>query len=412
MIDDSLKTDAPDRLRLLIVSALVDGTDVSEPFFAFKWIEALGHQHQVTLLTLQRQGRQPTCEQLPHVEVITWPEPRLLGRMERVRAIAKPGWTILSHHSRKWIREALRSGRTFDVAHQLYPAAMRHSSPLRHFTIPYAIGPVAGMVTTPPAFAPEVRSNAFDYLRQLDRWRLRYDPMLRRSFEHADAVIGAAPYVADVLSGLAIKRFAVEPEAAGGAAQSRPRTERSSGLRLLHVGRAIRTKGLRDVIRAMGRLRDRPDITLTSAGIGEDLDQCREEAEKLGVADRVRFLGKIPRAEVDELYASHDLFVFPSFREPVGSVFFEAMSWGLPIVTVRRGGPEAIFGKGGAILLDVETPDQLADDLARAIRRLADDSAALVNLTRESIDCYARLGSWSDKARRISAIYGAIARTS
>ena len=45
------------------------------------------------------------------------------------------------------------------------------------------------------------------------------------------------------------------------------------------------------------------------------------------------------RAEVEALYESHDLFCFPSFREPAGGVLYEAMRHGLPVITTDRGGP-------------------------------------------------------------------------
>ena len=82
-------------------------------------------------------------------------------------------------------------------------------------------------------------------------------------------------------------------------------------------------------------LPDLPDVTLTQAGDGEELELCKAEAERLGVADRVNFLGRIPRQQVEELYASSDAFLFPSFREPSGSVVFEAMRHGLPVIASR-----------------------------------------------------------------------------
>ena len=111
------------------------------------------------------------------------------------------------------------------------------------------------------------------------------------------------------------------------------------GLRLLHVGRGVRTKGLRDVVRALACLGDLEGISLTSIGGGEDIAHCWTEAKALGVADRVSFLGRLPRAEIEDHYRESDVFVFPSFRESMGGVLYEAMRWGLPVVTVDYGGP-------------------------------------------------------------------------
>jgi hypothetical protein len=86
---------------------------------------------------------------------------------------------------------------------------------------------------------------------------------------------------------------------------------------------------------------------------------------------RQRFLGRIPRAEVEALYASHDLFCFPSFREPAGGVLYEAMRHGLPVVTADRGGPAWIVDDACGLRLPVTDPAAFAADIAAALRRLA-----------------------------------------
>ncbi len=119
----------------------------------------------------------------------------------------------------------------------------------------------------------------------------------------------------------------------------------------------MRTKGLRDAVRALGHLADLPHAVLTSAGEGEEIDLCREEARRLGVADRVRFLGRIPRAQVEELYREADLFLFPSFREPAGNVLYEAQRWGLPCIAADRGGPAFIVDDEDVMHVPVTDPE-------------------------------------------------------
>ena len=115
----------------------------------------------------------------------------------------------------------------------------------------------------------------------------------------------------DVLGDIPLRRF--EPVLELGIDDLAPRAARSlepEHLRLLHVGRGVRTKGLRDAVRALALLKDLPGVTLTSAGAGEEIALCQEEAARLGVSDRVTFLGKIPRERVEALYATHDAFCF------------------------------------------------------------------------------------------------------
>lgn len=394
-------------MRLLLVSYIVDGSDVSEPFTAFQWVNALGRHFETTLLCLDRPGGPSTAEQLPHVRVISWPEPKWLRHFERFRAMAKPGWRTLEQQSRRWIAAALKGGEQFDIAHQVFPQAMRHASPLRDFAIPYVIGPLGGGLADPPGFVGETPKWTLSALsRTIDPLRLRFDRRLRSSYENAGALIGVAPYVRQILGDLKLRRFETMVEqSATTPLFSDMRSDGAGTIRLLHVGRCVRTKGLRDAVRALARLKDRPGVTLTSAGDGPDLAACRAEAQALGVADRVTFLGQVSRDQVEQLYSSHDVFCFPSFREPMGGVFFEALRWGLPVISARRGGPEAIVDEHCGILVPVETPDQYAGAIADAVRTLADDPALRARLGNGAHHRLQSFGTWADKAAWLETLY-------
>lgn len=402
------RTDISERLRVLVIGETIDGTDVGEANWSFRWIEALSRQADVTLLTSTRLDREPLEQQLPRVEVVAWPEPLLLSRrLERFNAMAKPYWPVLARKARAWIREAQASGRRFHVAHQMVPQAARYPCPARGTGIPYLIGPLGGGLETPPGFAAEVGVGGLaGVLRRLDGFRLAHDPFLRGSYVEAAIILGAAPYMREHLAGIPIRRFETALERANdGLAPETTRGFQVGQLKMLHVGRGVRTKALRDVVRAMARLRDLPGVTLTSAGDGPELKACRREARELGVEDRVTFLGKIPRSDVERLYETHDVFAFPSFREPMGSVLFEAMRWGLPVIAADYGGPGSIVDDGSGLRLPVSSPDALARDVADAARRLALDTELRRRLGAGARSRIASFGSWDDKAADLIALY-------
>jgi glycosyltransferase involved in cell wall biosynthesis len=394
-------------LKLLLVAANVDGTDVGEARCAFEWVHHLGKIAQVTLLTQQRSGRQDTQLQLPHVEVITFPEFTLPKKLERITAMLKPGYPLFAARVRGWVAEARKQGRHFDIAHQLTPVALRYASPLKDCGIPYVLGPHAGSLDTPAGFEAECGSAPlFTHLRKLDNWRFAHDPWLRQSYAKAECVLGVAPYVARILQGIPLKGFEVISELGiESLAPARKPRDPSAPLRLLHVGRAVRTKGLRDCVRVMALLKDLPNVTLDQAGQGEELEICRREAERLGVADRIRFHGQLPRAEIEKLYDKSDIFLFPSFREPSGSVIFEALRHGLCIVTADRGGPGHVIDETCGLKADPVTPETYAQALADHVRKLADDPAELSALSKGARAKAENLGLWPGKLQRLMAIY-------
>ncbi|WP_138935596.1 glycosyltransferase family 4 protein [Roseovarius arcticus] len=390
------------RLRLLIVAPSLDGNDIGEVEWAFNWTEALSRQADVTVLATARIGAVPLALQLPAARVITWPEPAFLyKKFERFNALAKPSLPFFNLQVRRWMRRARARGETFDIGHQLLPQAMRYATALRGSGIPYVVGPLGGALNTPTGFRDEVRqSTSFaSRLRALDHFRLRHDPWLRASYAGADLVLGVAPYVAGELRSIPIQRFHATLERGYDTfPPERVRYPEPGRLNLLHVGRVVRTKGLRDVVRAMAQLRDLPGVRLTSAGDGEDLSACKAEAERLGVTDQITFLGRISRGAVEEEYAKADVFCFPSFREPMGGVFFEAMAHGLAVIAASRGGPDFIIDESCGIRLAVKAPGQFSSDIAAAIRDLAGDPRKCIALGAGARKRLKSFGSWDDRA--------------
>lgn len=400
--------------RVLALAPYCDGLDVGEAWCAHQWIVHLARRARVTLLTLRRANRVPASSQLPGVEVVEWDERLAPQRFSRFASMLKPGYLGFHAEARRWIAAALAAGRRFDVAQQFTPIALRYPSPLAGFPIPYVLGPLGGSLETPEGFAAECRSSAwYTRLRGLDRLRLRCDPLLRRSYAGAAAVLGVAPYVRELLAPAAPRRFELISELGiDGLAPPHERAATAGSLKLLHVGRAVRTKGLRDAVRALALLPADVRVHLDVAGQGEETAICRAEAVRLGVADRITFHGQIPRAAVEELYAAADAFVFPSFREPSGSVVFEALRHGLPVVATDRGGPGFVIDDSCGITVPAVDPAQLAAALAAAIVRLARDPALRARLAAGARERVAAIGLWENKIDWLLDLYSELIHVS
>ncbi len=132
---------------------------------------------------------------------------------------------------------------------------------------------------------------------------------------------------------------------------------------------------------------------------------ARRKPTGLGVAHRVNFLGRIPREEVEALYEQSDVFLFPSFREPSGSVVFEAMRHALPVIAADRGGPGHVVDATCGIKAGVENPDQFAAALAGAIRQCAADPQRVARLSSGARARAIELGSWPGKMAWMMNLY-------
>ena len=397
--------------RILLVAPTIDGTDVGEAWVAYQWASRLALRHELTVLTYAKRGAPSARSQLPHAEVVEWREPPLLHRLERFNSILKPGYPIFAARARGWLQAAARSGRKFDVAHQVTPVAMRYPSPLASSGIPYLVGPLGGSLTSPPGFLEEEGTAPwYMKLRSLDAWRLRHDPSLRRSLSSAAVVLGIAPYVGELLKDVPLRRFEIMSETA--LTQLPPevdRSRRSGPVRLLYVGRLVRTKGARDAIRALDLLGDL-DVHLDVVGSGPDAEACQQAAREAGVSARVTFHGRRSRAEVDFFYREADVFVFPSYREAGGNVQLEAMGWGLPVIVSNLGGTAAAVPADCGILVHPVDPVQYSRQLAQAVRQLVLDPQRRRQMGERAREHVRSEGLWDRKIEQVEALYEQVAR--
>jgi glycosyltransferase involved in cell wall biosynthesis len=100
---------------------------------------------------------------------------------------------------------------------------------------------------------------------------------------------------------------------------------------LLFVGRLVAAKGLD---RAISALQDLPEhFVLWIVGSGAQSHELEALATRLGVLDRVRFLG--PRSDVERYYQAANVFLMTSRYEPLGQTILEAAASGLPVVAFR-----------------------------------------------------------------------------
>jgi glycosyltransferase involved in cell wall biosynthesis len=151
---------------------------------------------------------------------------------------------------------------------------------------------------------------------------------------------------------------------------------RSGDLVILSMARLAPDKGLEYLIEAATILpRTGRRIRIVIAGDGPERDRLEQLAGRLGVTDRVVFLGF--REDVGDLLAASDLIVLPSLREGLSIALLEAMAAGKPIVASSIGSQREVASRADMARL-VRPADALA--LSEAIVGLAGDEALMARL--------------------------------
>jgi glycosyltransferase involved in cell wall biosynthesis len=169
--------------------------------------------------------------------------------------------------------------------------------------------------------------------------------------------------------GLDLQRFATLPA----ALRARERAELAAGdddVVAVFMGRLVPIKRVDVLLSAVARAREQgARVVLLVVGGGECEQALREQAEALGIAAAVRFLGY--RADVQNVLAAADVAVLSSANEGTPVALIEAGAAGLPLVATDVGGVRDVVVEGTGELV---APGD-ADALGRAIARLAADPA-------------------------------------
>ncbi len=238
------------------------------------------------------------------------------------------------------------------------------------FTIPS--GPVAWLLRSMRRvpFIVSLRGGdvpGFEWAPEARRYHRLTAPALRWIWRRADAVVANSNGLRD----LAMRSTPELPIAVipNGVELPAGKFEqpRSGVPRLLTMGRLTQQKGIDVLFGAVTRLRDL-EFVLDIAGDGPDRAMLEEMARKLEIADRVNFLGWVPRDRIAETFANASVFVLASRIEGMPNVVLEAMAYARPVVCTRVFGADELVQDGvTGIAIDIEDEVQLADGLRRLI---------------------------------------------
>lgn len=318
----------------------------------------------------------------------------------RYPAIPKVGMTMaprLMYRAVLPVVERMRAdGFAFDLidAYYFYPDGVAAAKLARRFGVPLAITALGSDVNILPRYARPRR-------------------MILEAAETAGAIVTVSQSLKDALIGLGVAadrisvvRNGVDVEvfrppadrAAHRAALDLPPPGQATVL--LFVGNLVALKRCHLCVEALAAL---PGARLLIAGDGPERPRLEALARRLGVADRVRFLGRLGQADLALWYGAADALALPSEREGLPNVVMEAMACGTPVVATDLPGiAEAVSVPQAGRL--VAAPDGAA--LAAAVESLVAESPP-----REAIRRHAEGFSWGETGFNLSALYRRLGET-
>jgi len=154
----------------------------------------------------------------------------------------------------------------------------------------------------------------------------------------------------------------------------------SDPLKVLWLGTLCLRKGLPYALEAAKLLLGAP-VSFTFAGAAE------VPPGKLPLPENCRYLGAIPRVNVPDIYAQHDVFILPTLSDGFALTQVEALHYGLPVIATPCCGEVVMHGKSGFIV-----PPRSARAIADAILQLVEEQSLLCTM---SLAAHRRAGDFS-----------------
>lgn len=225
----------------------------------------------------------------------------------------------------------------------------------------------------------------------------------RRGEQRANAIIALAPRVAALIQADGISTpihvvpsgvvpMAHQDVEAADPLESIPRP------RVAFVGRLHPQKHVDVLVRAAARI---PGVSVVLVGDGPQRTNLQRLTGRLGLTDRVHFLGFVPHEHVARLLRAADVLAMPSRYEELGTALLEGLEAGLPIVASATGGIPQIIEHGRTGLL---VPPGDPDALATALTRILRDRTLAVRLGNAASHEAAKY-NWNQLARRVMGVY-------
>lgn len=211
-------------------------------------------------------------------------------------------------------------------------------------------------------------------------------PMERAMLRRANVVVTTTQAYADASSALTAFQDRVKVIPIGIADTTHvPTFEVSTPPYVLFVGRLVPYKGLDVLLDAIAMVRSRVDFRIV--GIGPQLNELKAQSVRLGIADRVDFMGRLGEDQLHNLMEGAAIFCLPSINrlEAFGVVLLEAMRAGRAVISTDIPGSGVPSVNSSGINIPVQDPIALAEAIDRLLAD-PEETARLGRIARSNFE--------------------------
>jgi glycosyltransferase involved in cell wall biosynthesis len=323
-------------------------------------------------------------------------------------------WQIWAY----FVGRAMNRSIGFDLVHHLTYGKYSAPSFLSFLPIPFCWGPIGGAESAPATFWQDfsLRARTYEVFRTLSQRVGELDPFMRLTAKRSQIVWCKAADTANRMRSLGAQNVSVmvesglRPAEIATLASYPPPT--TAPIRFISMGRLLHWKGFHLGLRAFAAAA-LPDAEYWILGEGPERDRLQTLAADLGIADRVKFWGNLPRTEGLSKLGECHVLVHPSLHDSGGWVCLEGMAAGRPIICLDLGGPGVQVTTATGFKIPAHNPAQAVQELAAAMTTLAHDANLRLQMGQAGQSSIAKSYNWEAKAKALTEAYvAAIASSS
>jgi glycosyltransferase involved in cell wall biosynthesis len=315
-------------------------------------------------------------------------------------------------------RHVKRQKLEFDITHNINFHNDWTPSRLWRLNKPFIWGPIGHHSKIPKDYIIHVYGYKSYLLEQL-KWAVKkyfwkVDPILRSTVQNANVILTMNSSVEKVLS-LEKEQVYYMTSVSSEMPTSKDTSKPTNAFTVLSAGRFVPLKGFDITIKSFARfyshlpVNDQKYAKLILVGDGPYKSYLVQLAKDLKISHAVEFVDWIERKELQSLYASSKVFLFPS-HEGAGMVVSEALSHGLPILCFKNDGPGEFVDLSCSITIPYSRYNSSITSFAEALNKLYTNPALCQQLSQGAKERFKEQFDWNRKGEKLRELYKDVLR--
>jgi glycosyltransferase involved in cell wall biosynthesis len=297
----------------------------------------------------------------------------------------------------------------FDLIHFIVPIGYREPGYLWKLNMPYLWGPIGGMTNVPMKLMSVLPSKGklkLGFRNIVNSFQLYFNSRVKRALDASDVILASTTENQHIIKRMFEKSSIYFPENGinGEICSNKPQRKNDERINLIWIGSIDERKALIILLKALDEMNDTRNIQLNIVGDGYLKRELQESILNKDYNQRVKWHGAVSRMKVFELLSASQLHIITSLNEANTTVIWEAMSLGVPTISLDHCGMHDVICEKCGVRIKINSFEQVVKELAEQLEFFANNPNELDLLSDGVIEC-AKKHTWDKRRMFFNEMY-------